>query len=193
MQRNGMERNRIVLVRHAKSIVEPARQPSEWGLADDQDAAVGAIADGLRNLGIDRILTSTEPKARGTGAILQRSLDVPLGEDEAFREQGLDAIPWISEPEGFVAAVRDHFERPDELVFGDESSRMAATRFAAGVRYAMETSRFPVIVTHGRVMCGYLRDAIGIDPMDIWPTLRMPDAFVVDLETKTLERISEGA
>jgi hypothetical protein len=78
-------------------------------------------------------------------------------------------------------------------VFGDEPSSRAAERFSGGVARATAVYRFPVIVTHGRVMCGYLREAIGVDPMDVWPALRMPDAYVVDLEGGSLERLGEGA
>lgn len=184
---------RVVLVRHARSLADPATPAGTWGLHPDAPDTVRHLAAELATLGVDGIATSPELKTVSTARIIADTLGLPLSEDEAVREQGLDTTPWIPEPDGFRAAVADHFARKDDAVFGDESSSSAATRFAAGVERMLAAHRLPVIVTHGRVLCGYLREAIGIDPMDVWPTLRMPDAFVVDLDRKTLERVNGGA
>lgn len=180
---------KIVLVRHARPEIDPAYPAGIWELAGDAGVAVDRLAMDLAGLSVDGIVTSPEPKAAATAQIIAAALDLPRSEDESFREQGLDTTPWISGPDGFVQAVRDHFACPEEAVFGDEPSSVAAARFAFGVERARAMHQYPVIVTHGRVMCGYLREAIGVEPMDVWPTLRMPDALVVDLDGKTLERV----
>ena len=184
---------KVVLVRHARPEIDPAHPAGTWTLAADAGAAVDRLASNLAGLGVDSIVTSPEPKALATGTIIARALDVPLSEDDAFREQGLDTVPWIPAPEGFVAAVRDHFARPDEAVLGDEPSATAAARFAAGVERALALHRFPIVVTHGRIMCGYLHQATGVDPMEIWPSLRMPDALVVDLDNGSIARSTAEA
>lgn len=190
MQGAASQARRIVLVRHARPDIDPARPAGEWSLAHDAGEVVNRLAANLGGLGVDGVLSSPEPKALATARILSTALDIPLAEDDAFREQGLDSVPWIPDQDGFVAVVRDHFARPDAAVFGDEPSTMAAARFADGVERALEMHGFPIVVTHGRVMCGYLRRATGVDPMEIWPTLRMPDALVVDPGAPTIVRVT---
>lgn len=179
----------IVLVRHARPAIDPVRPAGDWLLADDANESVLRLAEGIGAVGADGIVTSPEPKALGTARLIAGRLDLPVMVDEALREQGGDMIPWIAGPEEFRAAVREHFGRADEAVLGDEPSADAAARFAEAVERARGQFRCPVVVTHGRVMCGYLGASFGIDPMEIWETLRLPDAFVLDLVSGSVVRI----
>jgi len=97
-------------------------------------------------------------------------------------------LPWMDAPEAFTAAVRRHFEQPRAAVLGDEPSAEAAGRFSSAVERARSRYRFPVLVTHGRVMCAYLGATTGIDPMRAWERLRMPDALILDMESGTYAR-----
>ena len=45
-------------------------------------------------------------------------------------------------------------------------------------------------VTHGTVLSMYLAERLGCDPLDLWRSLHMPDAFVLDAEGGLIERIS---
>jgi broad specificity phosphatase PhoE len=188
MVNSSLRGTRIVLVRHARPVIDPDRPGRTWSLAGDAREDVLRLAEAIRPLGCDGVVASPEPKARDTGGIIAGAFDVPCTVDDAFREQGGDAIPWLGD-DAFKAAVADHFARPNEVVFGDESSADAARRFAAGVARARAAHGFPLVATHGRVMCGYLAQALGIDPRPIWSTLRLPDALVVDLEEKTVNRL----
>jgi broad specificity phosphatase PhoE len=85
--------------------------------------------------------------------------------------------------EEFQAAVAEHFSRPTDVVLGAESSSAAVDRFEMAVNRARMDRRCPILVSHGRIMCGYMARAVGIDPMSIWPTLLMPDAIMLDLDT----------
>ncbi len=189
MQEEDRERGaRIILVRHARPVIDPEVPAASWALAGDAAGAVARLAERLRDLGGDGVVTSPEPKARGTAGIIARCLDLPLAVDEALREQDAGNVPYLSN-EAFLAAVEEHFRRRDEIVFGAESSAQAARRFASGVEAAQGRFRCPIVVTHGRVLCAYLVDAIGVDPVPLWRSLRLPDAFVVDLELRTWARV----
>jgi broad specificity phosphatase PhoE len=190
LQLPGVKERRLVLVRHARPDIDPLRPAGEWPLAAGAAASVERLAASLDGLGADGVITSPEPKAAATARILSTALDLPLSEDDAFREQGGDGIPWFDDPAEFHAAVANHFARHDAVVFGAESSSMAALRFANGVERSRSMYRYPIVVTHGRVMCGYLRRATGVDPMTIWPSLQMPDALAVVRDAGTIARVT---
>jgi broad specificity phosphatase PhoE len=183
------DRKRLILVRHARSVIAPDRPASTWALANDVRQEVEELAAAMRRLGADGVVASPEPKARGTAEIIAGCLNLSLIVEPAFREQGGDRTPFLSDA-AFYAAVADHFARRDEVVFGAESSAQAAQRFAAGIDPARERFGCPIVVTHGRVMCGYLARALGVDPHPIWNSLRLPDAYAVDLAAGALERIA---
>jgi broad specificity phosphatase PhoE len=181
-------RTRVILVRHARPVIAPDRPASTWALADDVRREVEDLAGAIRRHGADGVVASPEAKARGTAEIMATRLDLPLILDAAFREQGGDRVPFLDD-EAFYAAVAEHFERSNEVVFGEESSAQAAQRFAAGVDQAHGRFARPIVVTHGRAMCAWVARALGVDPLPIWRALRLPDAFVVDVSEGTLERI----
>jgi len=188
----GKERpaaTRIVLVRHALPVIDPGRPAREWVLDGGAAASVTRLADALRDMEVDGILTSPEPKASGTARLIASELGLAVTEDSGLREQGGDRLPWFSDPEDFFAAVAEHFARPHNAVLGAESSTGAVNRFAAAIDRACADCRFPVVVTHGRVMCGYIGRVLGTDPMVTWRELRLPDAFMLDVESGTCSRV----
>lgn len=181
----------VILVRHARPIIDPLEDAENWAL--DQSAIGDATALGTRLLSFepDGVIASPEPKALETGHIIGRELKISCEVDDGIREQGGGAVPWIETPEAFRDGVADHFARPKDVVLGDESSRTAADRFAVAVERARTGRQCPVIVTHGRVMCGYLAKLLNVDPMTIWPTLLLPDALMLDFDTMRWHRIEQ--
>jgi broad specificity phosphatase PhoE len=154
-----------------------------WVLEPSASGAVARLARQMQTLGGDGVVVSPEPKALETGKMIAGELDIPLLVDPDLREQGGEQIPWIESMEEFQAAVAEHFSRPTHVVLGAESSSAAVDRFEMAVSRARIDRRCPVLVSHGRIMCGYMARAVGIDPMSIWPTLLMPDAIMLDLDT----------
>jgi broad specificity phosphatase PhoE len=181
----------IILVRHARPVIDQLEAAHTWVLDPSEATVVSELATGLRELGPDGIVASPEPKALETGRIISRDLGIPIAIDADLREQGDGQVSWIASPEAFRAAVAEHFARPAEVVLGGESSHAAVDRFGRVVERARAGHRCPVIVTHGRIMCGYLANVLTIDPMSIWPTLSMPDALVLDLEAGQWRRIGK--
>lgn len=179
----------VVLVRHARPDIDPGRPAPTWTMAGGAREDVERLAEAILPLAPDGVLASPEAKARATGEIIADRLGHGIEVDDAFREQGGEAIPWLA-GDAFRAAVIDHFARPDEVVLGDEASADSVRRFVDGVARARSRYRVPVIATHGRVLCGYLAYALGVDPVPIWSTLRLPDAVVVDLSARRMEALS---
>jgi broad specificity phosphatase PhoE len=182
---------RIVLVRHAKPMVDPGRPSHEWDLEDGAWEDVVSLAAHLGPFDVDGIITSPERKAVATAGIIATELRLPVVVEPALHEQGSQAVPWVGSERVFREAVARHFARPREVVLGNESSDDAVKRFCAGVERARACYRFPLLVGHGRVMSGFIAPIAETRPMEIWTDLRMPDAFIVDIQNQIWRRIGE--
>ncbi len=189
MQHEEPLESRILVVRHAKPVVDAGRPSREWDLAESTRDDVLSLAARLGPFDVDGIITSPERKAVATAGIIATELRLAVVEDPAMHEQGGEAVPWIGSESAFHEAVARHFARPAEVVLGNESSDDAVKRFGAGVERARAHYRFPLLVGHGRVMSGFIARITDTHPMQVWTDLRMPDAFVVDVQNKIWRRI----
>jgi broad specificity phosphatase PhoE len=73
-------------------------------------------------------------------------------------------------------AVRELFERPNEVVFGEESAARALARFSTAVDGLGEKT---VVVSHGTVISLYAAARTGRDAFELWSGLELPDLVVV--------------
>lgn len=146
--------DRIVLVRHSVSRTDRDLSAHRWGLTEAGRRRCLPLARALERYEPGSVYTSSEPKARQTGGILARTLELPLEAVDDLGEQRRRTVGWYEDPAAFRAAVRRLFHRPDEVVFGEESAREAAARFAGAVAGATRGAggRTPVIVAHGTVI-----------------------------------------
>jgi broad specificity phosphatase PhoE len=153
---------------------------------------VAALVPFLADAGVDLIVSSPEQKAVITGNILAQGLGVRLVEAADLAEQGWSRVPYFPAQDDFVAAVRQHFARPDDVVFGGEASRAAAARFDAVVRETMampDPPQLPAFVSHGRIMSAWMEKMNLTRAFDFWQGLRMPDAHRIDLAEAQYARI----
>ena len=182
---------RIILVRHARPVMDRKQPASRWPLDPSGTETVARLAGILRTTGADGVVASPEQKALETGRIIASELRLPLSIEPDLREQGGEQVPWMDSGEDFRAAVAGHFPRPAQVVLGAETSCDAVDRFEMVVNRARLNHRFPVLVTHGRILCGYMARVLDLDPMSIWPRLLMPDAFAIDLDARRWQRVDE--
>jgi broad specificity phosphatase PhoE len=156
----------VILVRHAKSVVDATTPPHEWGLADGATVAAAELGRQLPTPAT--VLTSSEPKTVATAEAL--GLGRPEVSD-AFREV---TRPWYGEPDGLERAAATWFG--GESVDGWETRADAVGRFEAGLG-AREREGL-VVVTHGTVMTAWLASIGALDDaFGFWRDLRMPDAW----------------
>lgn len=180
---------RIVLVRHAKPVVDPQCPAHDWGLVEGAEENLLSLVARLRPLDVDGIITSPERKAAATARIIAIELGLGVVEEPALREQGGEYVPWIGTKHGFRAAVGGHFARPEEAMLGNESSTEAVERFITAIERARARYHLPLLVTHGRVMSGFLARVLDTYAVSVWKELRMLDALVVDLLRRTCLRV----
>ncbi|HVV35158.1 MAG TPA: histidine phosphatase family protein [Acidimicrobiales bacterium] len=151
----------MILVRHAKPLVDPTIPPAEWDLADGAREAATELGSRLRGT---RVLASTERKAIATAEALGLG---PVRTSEAFCEVGR---PWYDDGDAMARDAQRWFA--GERVDGWEPFADAVHRFGSAV------DGQSVVVTHGTVMTAWLLSrGVLTEPFAFWRDLRMPDAW----------------
>jgi broad specificity phosphatase PhoE len=165
----------VLLVRHSVPHADPTRPAEEWLLSAEGRARCGPLAARLAAYDPTAIVTSTEPKARETADLIAAELGLEVTESSALRETARRTVPWL-EPEAFRRAMQTLFERPDEVVLGEERAADALARFSAVADGLDERT---IVVSHGTVISLYAAQRTGEDGFAIWSRLQLLDLLVV--------------
>jgi broad specificity phosphatase PhoE len=165
----------VLLVRHSVPQVDPALPAEEWRLSEEGRARCAPLAARLAAYEPRRLLSSTEPKARETAELIGAELGLAVTLSDGLRETARRTVPWL-ERDAFERGVRELFERPNEIAFGEESAAAALARFTAAVNGLTEPA---IVVTHGTVISLYAAARMGRDPYELWRRLELPDLLVV--------------
>src|SRR3712207_1030779 len=67
---------RLLLIRHARTVVQPGLEPAAWPLHDTALRAVDALAEQLVAYPISALVSSSEPKAIATAVALGQRLSL---------------------------------------------------------------------------------------------------------------------
>jgi broad specificity phosphatase PhoE len=165
----------VLLVRHSLPELVPAVPAEDWRLSEEGRRRCGPLATRLREHGPTAILSSTEPKVRETAELVGAELGLDVQEAAALRETARRTVPWL-EADELRRSIRALFERPDEVVFGEESASAALARFSAAVDGLDERT---VVVSGGTVISLYAAARTGRDAYELWSSLELPDLVVV--------------
>lgn len=180
----------LALIRHAAVEIEPNIPAREWQLSANGRTLTRQLAPQLIPYRLNRIVTSTEPKAVETGQILADELGLSWQTAVNLHEHDRQGTPYFARHEDFVTAVSRFFTQPDKLVLGQETAVQARDRFVTAVTRLL--TAYPqenlAIVAHGTVITLYLcHTNPDIDPMAFWQKLTLPAAFILSLPQKTLK------
>lgn len=177
----------LVLVKHARPDVDPARPSAEWTLGVDGLEGSVRLAAKLRPLGLDLVVGSVEPKATETARIVAKELDLPFQTGHDLHEHERRSAGYL-DASRFQDAIRQLFAHPRELVFGEETADAAARRFGAAVDALLAAHRRQrlCIVAHGTVIALHLERHYGVDGFATWKALELPSYVVVDRGTKAI-------
>jgi broad specificity phosphatase PhoE len=185
--------NKIILVRHAQSQVDRERPVSQWGLTEAGRQRCTPLADRLAGYGPNLIVTSLEPKALQTGAIVAARLGLPCETAAGLHEHLRDQVGWLEQP-AFEQAVAAFFERPGELVFGEETASQVRERFESAVRsmLAAHPGKTIAVVAHGTVITLLAARYAAVEPLPFWKRLHMPAIVVMSLPELELLEVIES-
>jgi broad specificity phosphatase PhoE len=165
----------VLLVRHSLPALDPALPVEEWRLSEEGRRRCGPLAARVRKHAPTAIVSSTEPKARETAELVGAELGLKVQESAALRETARRTVPWL-EADELRRSIRTLFERPDEVVFGEEKASAALARFSAALDGLDEGT---VIVSHGTMISLYAAARTGRDAFELWSSLELPDLVVV--------------
>lgn len=167
--------------------VKPGVASKLWALGESSREDCVLLAHALPPE-ISAIYSSEEPKAKETADVLGLRLGLPVDVDTRFGEVDRPQV-WDRDYREVAAAYLAGREEP-----GWEARSAVVTRFGGAVRQALAAASADVIVaTHGLAMTLWVGAAVGLeDPVPWWRELTFPDAWRVDLETGSVERLWMG-
>jgi broad specificity phosphatase PhoE len=165
----------LLLVRHSAPELDPSVPSEEWWLSEEGRRRCRPLAERLASFEPRVLLASTEPKARETAELVAPALGLEVQLSDGLRETARRTIGWLASEE-IDRGIRELFERPREVVFGEESAEAALARFQAAIAGLSEPA---VVVTHGTVLSLYAAPRIGRDAYELWSSLELPDIVEV--------------
>ncbi len=177
----------LTLVRHSLPEINKDLPAREWRLSEEGRARAGRLADVLKSHGFDFIATSNEPKAVETAQILADRYGLMPQVIAGLHEHARRTTPYLSKPD-FEAVVREFFEKPDVLVFGDETADQADTRFSGAVHSILSENKNSkiAIVAHGTVISLFVSRLTGQPGFQLWSGLGLPCFVVLDMQSRKL-------
>jgi len=189
--RKANDMTHLVLIRHAMPVIDKAQPNSRWLLSDAGRQASRTLGERLRPYDLDVMVTSHEPKAAATGEIAAAVLDIPTKAADGLGEHLREDVPWYDDPAVFKAKVRECLQKPDQVVFGDESADAAYDRFAVAVDrvIAAHPEQNIAVATHGTVMSLFIARRAGGEAIDYWQQWGLPGFAVLDLPSFALREI----
>jgi broad specificity phosphatase PhoE len=173
---------RLVLIRHSMPEIDPAVPAREWRLSEDGRRRCVRLVREVSAFDPAVVVTSQEPKAIETGQLLAEGLGVGCETAGGLHEHRRPRAPWEGR-EAFEAKVARFFERPETLVFGEETADQAEGRFRAALDKVLERHRQGnlAVVSHGTVMTLLVAGSNQVDAFGFWRRLGLPAVVVLEV------------
>lgn len=177
----------LILVKHSVPEIESDHPANTWKLSETGRLRAQLLAEQLKELQPEVIVSSEEPKAKKTAQIIADVLQLKVESIHELHEHDRSNVPFLS-VERLQALVSEFFQKPDELVFGNETANQAHARFYRAVHSVLNTykDKTVVIVTHGTVISLFLSRLMGVDGMSLWNELGLPSFIAMDLHSSTV-------
>ena len=181
---------KLLLIKHAKPLVDPAKSSELWRLADEGREQAKKLGGELAQYQPAIVISSDEPKAQETAAIVAEQLKIPTESAGGLREHDRRNVPHM-QPGEFISSVELFFRRPSELSLGGETAQQALARFEAAVNEAI--SKHPTgnlaIVSHGTVIALFVEKHSDRNGFQIWREMSLPSFAVFDLPEIRLREV----
>jgi broad specificity phosphatase PhoE len=174
--------NKLILVKHSLPEILAEIPASEWHLSAEGRQRCQELADELAEHDPDLIFSSPEPKAQETAQIIAQQLVKPLFIVTGLHEHERNTVRFTNE-EQFITSVKEVYEQPDALVFGEETAAQALKRFSSAVDQLISQNRDQnlVVVSHGTVITLFVANNCDIEPFPFWSRLDLPSFVVLSL------------
>ncbi len=188
---------KLVLVKHSNSNHNPAQPAQDWELTPEGYERCKPLAKRLATYRPRRLFCSSMPKALQTARSVAEDLEnIPVIERPLLAEHSRRTNAPYGSVAAFDAHIRQLFETPDELVFGDETANQARQRFQRGILSLLEIAdpaENIVVLTHGTVAVLFAAQYNTIDSYDLWRKLKMPSFIEMESPDFRICRVIEDA
>ncbi len=183
----------LILIRHSQPEIESNVPSALWHLSKIGRDKCAILAEKLAPYGIRNIVSSQEPKAIDTAQIIASILGATFCVGDGLIEHDRSDETFIDR-EQFEEQVARFFDKPIELVFGNESADQAHRRFALALMRVIAEHRDQniAVVTHGTVMTLFVSRAVGLEPFTFWKELGLPSFVVLTLPSLEIVTVQKS-
>jgi 2,3-bisphosphoglycerate-dependent phosphoglycerate mutase len=182
----------LILVKHSLPQIIPAVSPNQWGLSPEGQRRCTPLAQRLAVYQPAAIVTSGEPKAAETAALLAGQMEIPFEVKDGLHEHDRGQSPFLPADQ-FDVAMAHLFRNPRALVFGRETADQARERFTRALHHSLNS--YPrgntVVIAHGTVIALCVAHYTQRDPYELWQRLGFPSFVVLSLPDFALMEIVE--
>lgn len=181
---------KIILIKHARPLVQEDVPSHDWGLSEEGRSAANRLAEELKEFEPSIVLSSEEPKAAQTAQILCDVLDKPLKLEPGLAEHDRENVPMMASRE-FISLMALFFKQNTRLVLGRETAAQATRRITSTVdnQLLAHPEGNVAMVTHGTVLALLLADRARVDPFQTWRRMALPSYAVFSVPEWDLEKI----
>ncbi len=184
----------LLLVRHSLPDIDPGVAARYWKLSDEGRRRCTTLAEMLPTYHPAVVVSSAEPKAAETAALVAVNLGIPLESEADLHEHDRSDVTHLSQEE-FQRSVARLFAQPEDLVFGNETAAQAQHRFEQAVDrlLARHPGKTVAVVAHGTVISLFVAARCSnVDGHALWKQLGLPAFVILSLPDFTLESVISG-
>ena len=160
--------------------MEPGVDPNRWRLSERGRRRSVLLGEELGRYGPGVLVSSEEPKAAETARVAARGLGVEHATAPGLHEHDRLNAPFLGD-EAFRRTARHFFDRPGELVWGNETAEGALARFEGAVGAVLDArdEDVVVVVAHGTVISLFIAKYNDVEPYELWRRLGLPSLCVL--------------
>ncbi len=172
----------LILVKHSLPAINPKTDAHEWPLSAEGRSRCHALAAQLAPYSPARFISSDEPKAIETTEIVAAKFNLHSTMAAGLHEHDRRNTPYLANRQAFEAAIAEFFEKPNQLVYGNETANQALSRFTTAVSKICKASEGNlVIVSHGTVITLFVATHNAVHAFAFWKQLELPSFVVLRL------------
>lgn len=149
-------------LRHFQTEVEPETSVSEWELSDEGRKASQKFVEN-HSFSVDKVYTSTEPKAVQTAEKIAQQADAELVKTELLCEVDRSKQGFVEDHDRYIELVEDYLSNGSEADWEDQEK--VKERFKEFLKEADQES---IAVTHGLFLSLNVPEK---DKVDFWKNL----------------------
>jgi broad specificity phosphatase PhoE len=170
---------KLILIKHARPQVEEDVPSHEWELSEEGRQSCRALVPILAKHEPRVVVTSDEPKAIQTGAIVAEALGIATRIGDGLYEHDRTNVPMMASRE-FISTMALFFKQPRRLVLGRETAAEALDRFERAVTRVLEEEGQDAVavVTHGTVLALFAEAHGAGDGFGLWRKMGLPSTAV---------------